>query len=33
MISQHPLKQLLRLMREYWDHPGTPAHVRETFLL
>ena len=32
MISQHPLKQFLRLTREHWDHPGTPAHARETFL-
>jgi len=32
MIGQHPLKQFLRLMRDKWDHPGTPAHVRESFL-
>jgi hypothetical protein len=32
MISQHPLKQFLRLTREHWDHSGTPAHARETFL-
>jgi hypothetical protein len=32
MISQHPLKQFLGLSREQWDHPGTPVHVRESFL-
>jgi hypothetical protein len=32
MISQHPLKQFLGLSREQWDHPGTPAHVRGSFL-
>jgi hypothetical protein len=32
MISQHPLKQFLQLSREQWDHHGTPAHVRESFI-
>ena len=32
MISQHPLKQFLGLSREQWDHSGTPAHVRGSFL-
>ena len=32
MINQHPLKQFLGLSREQWDHPGTAAHVRESFL-
>jgi hypothetical protein len=32
MTSEHPLKQFLRLTREDWDRPGTPAHTRETFL-
>lgn len=32
MISQHPLKEFLGLSREQWDHPGTPTHVRESFL-
>ena len=32
MISQHPLKQFLQLSREQWDHPGTPTHVRKSFI-
>src|ERR1700730_17017703 len=32
MTSQHPLRQFLGVSREQWDKPGTPAHVRETFL-
>jgi hypothetical protein len=32
MMGQHPLKQFLRLTRGQWDHPGTPVHVRETFV-
>jgi Putative transposase/Transposase zinc-binding domain len=28
---KHPIKQLLIDTRAYWDHPGTPPHVRETF--
>jgi len=32
MISEHPLKQFLCLARKEWDHRGTPAHVRATFL-
>lgn len=31
MIGEHPIKQLLRDTREYWDHNGTPVHVRDTF--
>ena len=31
MSGAHPIKQLLSDTREYWDHEGTPAHVRETF--
>jgi len=31
MIGEHPIKQLLLDTRAYWDHDGTPAHVRETF--
>jgi len=26
-----PLKQILEKMQWYWDHDGTPAHVREAF--
>jgi hypothetical protein len=31
MSGEHPIKQLLFDTRAYWDHEGTPAHVRETF--
>ena len=31
MSGEHPIKQLLFDTREYWDHVGTPEHVRETF--
>lgn len=31
MIGEHPIKQLLSDTQEYWDHKGTPAHVREAF--
>jgi hypothetical protein len=30
MSGEHPVKQLLVDTLEYWDHEGTPAHVRET---
>ncbi len=29
MIGQHTIKQLLVDTRDYWDHEGTPANVRE----
>ena len=32
MIRQHPIKQILLDTRPYWDHEGTPAHVRENFI-
>jgi hypothetical protein len=32
MSGDHPVKQLLLDTRGYWDHEGTPSHVRETFL-
>ena len=31
MSGEHPIKQLLFDTQKYWDHEGTPAHVRETF--
>ena len=31
MSGEHPIKQLLLDTRAYWDHDGTPVHVRETF--
>ena len=32
MIGEHPIKQILLDTQAYWDHDGTPAHVRENFL-
>jgi hypothetical protein len=32
MISQHSIKQILLDTQAYWDHEGTPAHVRENFI-
>jgi hypothetical protein len=32
MKREHPIKQLLLDTRERWDHSGTEAYVRETFL-
>ncbi len=32
MIGEHPIKQILLNTQAYWDHEGTPAHVRENFL-
>ncbi len=32
VIGERPIKQLLIDARSYWDHEGTPSHVRETFL-
>jgi hypothetical protein len=32
MIGPHPIKQILLETRAYWDHEGTPAHVRENLL-
>ena len=32
MIGAHPIKQILLDTQAYWDHEGTPAHVRENFL-
>ncbi len=29
MMGHHPLKQILVDTRAYWDHTGTPPHVRE----
>src|SRR5262249_656559 len=29
MSSEHPIKQILIDGREYWDHSGTPAHLRQ----
>jgi hypothetical protein len=29
MIGEHPIKQILFETQAYWDHQGTPAHVRE----
>lgn len=31
MIGEHPIKQLLLDTRAYWNHAGTPPHVRENF--
>ncbi len=31
MSGEHPIKQLMFDTRDYWDHEGTPAHLRETF--
>jgi hypothetical protein len=31
MIGEHPIKQILLNTQAYWDHEGTPAHVRENF--
>jgi len=31
MTGEHPMKQIVFDTQEYWDHEGTPAHVRETF--
>jgi Putative transposase/Transposase zinc-binding domain len=31
MISVHPIKQVLLNTQAYWNHEGTPAHVRENF--
>src|SRR5690242_15737267 len=31
MISEHPIKQILIDVREYWDHSGTPTYVRQEF--
>jgi hypothetical protein len=32
MTREHPIKHLLLATRELWDHFGTPANIRETFL-
>lgn len=31
MKYQDPLKQILEQTRWYWDHVGTPLHVRTAF--
>ena len=31
MISEHPIKNILLETQAYWDHEGTPAHIRENF--
>jgi hypothetical protein len=32
VIREHPIKQILLETRAYWDHEGTPDHVRGNFL-
>src|SRR5260370_4680733 len=31
MVGEHSIKQILLDTRAYWDHAGTPSHVRENF--
>ncbi len=30
-MAENPIKQILLETRAYWDHAGTPAHIRENF--
>ena len=31
-MAENPIKQIVLDTRPFWDHSGTPAHIRENFL-